>query len=186
MPIELPMPRQELARIVHMRDLDDGPLELDIDADEDALAALARRFGLEAIEELAAKLTASREGRGIRVEGRFRGKPVQRCVVTRRPVVSTLEEEFAVVFLPEVAEADRAGGTSAVDVDTNEDFEPLTSEAVDVGEVVAQSFSLALEPYPRSSDAGEVGQGSYRDERASQEDERKSPFAVLKNLRDMT
>jgi len=32
-------------------------------------------------------------------------------------------------------------------------FEPLSGDAIDVGEAVAQQFSLALPPFPRSPDA---------------------------------
>jgi len=32
-------------------------------------------------------------------------------------------------------------------------FEPLDGEAIDVGEAVAQEFSLALPPFPRAPDA---------------------------------
>lgn len=180
------MPQQEFSRIVHMRDLVDGPVEIALAADEEVRKKLAKRFGLEAIEELSAEVTARREGRRIRIEGRFRGKPVQRCVVTDRPVGSTLKEDFAVVFLPEIAEAEAEGDDGDLDIHTWEDFEPLTGDWVDVGEVVAQSFSLALEPYPRSPEAGEIDQDSYYCEQMRQEEERESPFAVLKNLRDMT
>lgn len=180
------MPRQELTHIVHLRDLAEGPVDLEIEADEVARAALARRFGLDDIEELGARVVVQREGRGMRVSGHFHGKPVQRCVTTDRPVASSVAEDFTVVFLPEIAQAVNAGGEQAVDVDTEEDFEPLISDCVDIGEVVAQSFSLALDPYPRSPEAGAMGEGDDYDENPSRNEEPDSPFAVLKNLRDMT
>jgi hypothetical protein len=32
-------------------------------------------------------------------------------------------------------------------------FEPLEGEAIDIGEAIAQEFSLALPPFPRADDA---------------------------------
>ncbi|HVH79508.1 MAG TPA: DUF177 domain-containing protein, partial [Stellaceae bacterium] len=54
-------------------------------------------------------------------------------------------------------------------------FEPLEGEAIDIGEAVAQEFSLALPPFPRAPDAEiETSDNETRDD---------SPFAVLKRLR---
>jgi len=179
------MSGRELTRVVHLHDLADGPVELRINVDEASRSALAERFGLDSLMMLNAQVMASRHGRGLRVEGHFSAQPVQRCVVTGKAVVSNVAESFTVVFLPEIAEAE-AAGNGGIDVEATEDYEPLTSDRVDVGEVVAQSLALALDPYPRSAEACPVGEGGFRDDGDKEDEEPDTPFAVLKNLRDMT
>ena len=51
-----------------------------------------------------------------------------------------------VAFEPADAEPETEG-------DEDPAFEPLTGEAIDIGEAVAQEFSLALPLFPRAPDA---------------------------------
>jgi len=73
---------------------------------------------------------------------------VQSCVVTLDPVGGAVSEEFTLLYGPPETEAE-AGET----VEDEIAFEPLVGNAIDVGEAVAQQFSLALPPFPRSPDA---------------------------------
>jgi len=172
----------EFSRTVTLEDLAEGPRSYTLDPDKAVRAALAERFDLLALEGLVATVTARLEGRGIEVSGRFEASVVQRCVVTLDPVPARLEDAFTVVFLPEMVGAE----DEPIDVTSETDYEPLAGDSVDVAEVVAQSLSLALEPYPRAAHAGERGEASMRDPREPdpEDDEERNPFAVLKKLRD--
>jgi len=99
----------------------------------------------------------------------FSGEFVQSCVVTLDPVAGAVSEEFTLLYAPPEMEAE-AGRT----VEDEVAFEPIVGNAIDVGEAVAQQFSLALPPFPRSP-------GATLDAEAPREDDA-GPFAALSRL----
>ena len=60
-------------------------------------------------------------------------------------VAASISEEFTLLYGPADAEGQAAG---AVEDDCA--FEPLSGNTIDIGEAVAQQFSLALPPFPRA------------------------------------
>lgn len=119
---------------------------------------LAGRFGLLGVQELAADLDAWRisgriSGRisdGVAVEGRFSARVVQACAVSGVPVETVIEQPVAARFLSRLPDA------AATEVELAEedlDVLPLVGGVVDLGELVAQSLFLALDPYPLAADA---------------------------------
>lgn len=65
--------------------------------------------------------------------------------MTFEPVPATIDAPFEVVFARQPDE----DADDEIDVDPNiDDPEPLESDELDVGEIVAQELSLALDPYP--------------------------------------
>jgi len=139
-------PRPEFAREVALEAVSARGYRTAIEANAAERAALAGRFGLLALDRLAAKLELIREGGGeVRVAGAFEADVVQSCVVTLEPVVGHVAESVEVVFGPEAAAQDE-GGEEAFDEAMPE---PLAGDAIDVGELVAQQLALSLDPYPR-------------------------------------
>jgi len=141
-------PQTEFSRIVTVESLADEELSREIEADAAERTALARRFGLLALDRLTASVRLKRlRGRTIRVEGAFAADVVQSCVVTLEPVASHLADHFTVTFAP----ASDIGEAAELDLSPwAEDLpEPLDGEAIDIGETVAQFLALALDPYPR-------------------------------------
>src|SRR5690606_17224778 len=82
----------------------------------------------------------------VRVEGQLRAAAKQRCVVTLGPVPVTLDEPFD-LEIQQVARGTEAGPELDVELEAPE---PLEGGRLDLGELVAQQFSLALDPYPRA------------------------------------
>jgi Large ribosomal RNA subunit accumulation protein YceD len=174
----------EFSRLVLVDRLQDGELVEAITAGEEECAALAGRFGLVALDRLAAKLTLRRIGRGpaVRLEGRLVADVVQTCVLSLEPVASRIEERFAVVYAPEERGPEHAGPVETLVLDSEEDWrEPIVGGRIDVGEAVAQQLALALDPYPRKPGVSledvipPVGAGH-------REGPLQSPFAVLVRL----
>jgi len=139
----------EFSRLVPLARLGAEPFRQEIAATEAERAALARRFDLPVVDRLSAEVELVRLGGGMfRLRATFSAEFVQSCVVTLDPVRGAASEAFTLLYaLPEM-EAD-AGET----VEDEIAFEPLVGNAIDVGEAVAQQFSLALPPFPRSPDA---------------------------------
>lgn len=110
--------------------------------------ALARRFGLLALDRLEAEIRLQRlSGDMVRLNGRLGANVVQACVISLEPVASALDQEFTVLY-------GQAGSGKSVMVDLETDeAEPFDGDAIDIGEAVAQHLALALDPYPRAPGA---------------------------------
>ncbi len=139
----------------------------DLEADETQRARLAERFSIPALESVNARLEAYREDSGdVVVSGSLEATAQQVCVVTLEPFPTSVEAAFR-----------RRYTASPIDPELpeqpDEDTEPLTPE-LDLGELVAQEFGLALDPYPRAP-------GATLDSRYREDGE--SPFAVLRQLK---
>jgi uncharacterized metal-binding protein YceD (DUF177 family) len=170
----------EFSRPFNLGDLGERPVHRRVEAEAAERAALAERFGLLGLERLEARLTLRRlrGGRVIRVEGRLGATATQRCVLTLGPVPAELDEPFELDFQPAGAD-----GPAEVVLDAEvEEPEPLEGDRLDLGELIAQQFSLALDPYPRAEGAKLV----QSDWGASDEEEVPSdnPFAALAGLKD--
>lgn len=173
----------EFSHIIHLRDLEDEPVTLTLDANDESRRALAERFGLLDITRLVASVKAEKTGkRGIRLSGSIDAEVVQSCVTSLKPVDANVKEDFSVRFVPsDEIEAGSEEEDAWIDAEGTEDVEPLVGEKVDVGEVVAQSLSLSLDPYPRAEGA-ELSSGERSNPTEEPEADRANPFAVLKKL----
>jgi uncharacterized metal-binding protein YceD (DUF177 family) len=171
----------EFSRTVRVDTLGPSPRQLSIGADGAERAALAERFGLMGIERLSAEASIKRNGEEVRADGSLSASVVQSCVATGVPVPAEVEEEFSIVFRPhpqgpsDEEEIELSGGELDVIF--------YDGAAVDIGEAVAETLSLSLEPYPRSPEAEvalrEAGVKSEEEHRAET-----SPFAALAALKD--
>ena len=171
----------EFSRTVRIDTLGASPRQLGIGADEAERAALAERFGLPAIERLSAEASIKRAGEEVRAEGTLSASVVQSCVATGVPVPAEVEEEFSLVFRPHPQ-----GLSEEEEIELSEgelDVIFYDGAAVDIGEAVAETLSLSLEPYPRSPEAEaalrEAGVKTEEEQRAES-----SPFAALAALKD--
>lgn len=123
-----------------------------LDASAEERSALARRFDLQALDRLSATVTLrrARGGQYISISGHVSGTAVQTCVVSLEPVPATVESDFAVILGP----IDGAPERGEIDISEEDDaLEPWPEEGLDLGELAAQYFSLALDPYPRAPGA---------------------------------
>jgi hypothetical protein len=186
-----PIPAPELTRPIAIDRIGTGWRTQVIETSADERAALAARFELLELPRLSAevRLRRARAGRYVEIDGTLRAAVVQTCVVTLEPVAASVEERFALLLGPIGGANEAAAGTEAI-VDLDEP-EPLEGDAIDVGELVAQQLSLALDPYPRAPDApapdslapDSLTPEAFGDPAAAGEprgDVPESPFAVLR------
>jgi uncharacterized metal-binding protein YceD (DUF177 family) len=139
----------EFSRLVPLARLGAEPFRQEISATDAERAALARRFDLPALDRLSASIELIRHGKDmVLLHAAFEALFAQSCVVTLDPVAGAVAEEFTLLYGPPETEAE--GGRT---VEDEVAFEPLVGNAIDVGEAVAQQFSLALPPFPRSPGA---------------------------------
>jgi uncharacterized metal-binding protein YceD (DUF177 family) len=152
----------EFSHAVPLSEIGGQARSISLIANEEQRAALARRFGLLSLARLEATVSLWHDGEAIRLEGDYSAEAEQPCVVTNKPVAAKLTENFALRFISEMeyapdAEIELAEG----------DCETLFHDGrvIDLGEAVAQSLGLALDPFPRSAaadtalrDAGVLGE----------------------------
>jgi len=146
-------------------------------ADAAELAAVATLLAIEAVESLAVEARLETVDGVFRCRGEVRARVVQACVVTGEPVVEEVAagfERFLVVGPAPVSDA-------AIDVDPEErDVDYLDEPVVDIGAIAVEELALALDPYPRASDADAVLAASNA---ATDDAEARRPFAVLARTR---
>jgi uncharacterized metal-binding protein YceD (DUF177 family) len=170
----------EFSRLYRLDALSEEPRPVAIEAGPGERAALAGRFGLVAVEALAAEAELRRSGEAVSAVGRLRARVTQSCVASAEPVEAEVVEDFRIDFRPLPAdsrpEEEIELGEGELDVVFYE------GGAVDLGEAVAQTLLLGLDPYPRSAAAEaalrEAGVKSEEEARAEA-----SPFAALAALK---
>ncbi len=174
-----------LSRRVAITDVPAEGLDMDIvasDAEREALAALN---GLPAIHSLTAALSLRRWRKdGLEVTGELRARLRQTCVVTLEEFDSEAVEPIDVRFAPPAEEPRPRSRRHEVEPEPHEHDplaedppDPLVGGVVDLGAVVSEFLTLALDPYPRKPGAAFV-------EPAPESQSNVSPFAQLRRLRD--
>ena len=167
------LPPPEFSRPVDLARVGDGHRR--IDATEEERAALARRFGIVRIDRLEAELTVIVAGSGATVTGRFSADIVQSCAVSGNDLPVHIDEPLVIRFIPEAEHvADEEIELSDDECDEIE----FTGTVIDLGEAVAQSLSLAIDPFATGPDADTVRQAAgLLDEQSA------GPFAALAALK---
>lgn len=136
-------------------------------AEPEELKALARRFKIPCLHALSAEIRATPwRGGGLKLEGHITADLEQVSVISLEPFRETVSVPLARYFLPHGA---------VVDNDQEDDADPIVNGWVDLGEVVAETLALDLDPYPRRP--GEAFPDHVEDDGATAKSP--SPFAVL-------
>jgi len=142
-----------LTRRISLADLRAESQRYDGTASPDECAALAARFDLRAVESLSWKIESAPWRSGVRLSGHIRAQVIQDCVVTLDPVPAGIDETFDRGFLPfaDLYDDSKPGAEYEIvaDSDLGDVPESLT-DPLDIGEIVAEEFGIALDPYPRS------------------------------------
>ena len=147
------MTAPEFSRCFALNTIGTMPRTVSIDADEAERAALVQRFDLAELDQLEASATLVVEGEAIACAGSLAASVVQHCVATGAPVPASIKTDFAIRFVAR-GTADMADEIeiSVEDCDTIEH----DGVAIDLGEAVAQTLLLALDPFPRARDAAKT------------------------------
>ncbi|HEU4650934.1 MAG TPA: DUF177 domain-containing protein [Croceibacterium sp.] len=131
----------EFSRPIDLRQVIDRPARLEATADE--RAALARRFALVRIDRLEAEVVLALDGEAVNATGRLRAAIVQSCAVSGEDLPVAIDEPLTLRFVPETEVADEE-----LELEESELEEiPFSGTIFDLGEAVAQSLALAIDPY---------------------------------------
>ena len=184
-------PEAEWSVLVDAQTVTNHPQKMRISAGEGERKTLSKRLNLSQINSLSADLTLHREkGNVIHVNGLMKAHVVQSCSVSADPVQTQIEETFEgwyddqdrIVMLAKARheKLGRLADSELPILDESEDPEPLVNGMIDVGELVVQSLSLALDAFPRRRGLEETETVDVLVEPEGQA-LRKNPFEALKN-----
>lgn len=171
------MTAPEFSRVVRIDTIGEPPRPMAIAAGESERAALAGRFGLIGLAKLEATLTLSRRGDEVAVRGRLAAAVTQACVASGEPVPAEVDAPFDILFRPQ---PDAAAAEDEVELSESEmDVIFHAGAEIDVGEAVAETLALALDPYPRAQGADDALKAA-----GVKSEEEAGPFGALAGLRD--
>ncbi len=147
-----------------------------IEANAAERAALAERFGIVRIDRLTADVVLHRKDRVIDARGTLSADIVQACAVSAEDLPVTVNEEVVVRFVPQVRiyAPDQEIELSAEECDEIE----YSGSHFDLGEAVAQTLALAIDPFAEGPEAAEARKRPELNGEAEP-----GPFAALKNLK---
>ncbi len=172
----------EFSRPVRVRDLKNDEMVLEISAKAEECEALARRFGIIALEKLDATVCLRPESRVVvSLRAQLTADAVQACVVTLAPVPSRIETAFTRLYssLPErdkeALEEELLGAEDPPDA--------IEDGIIDVGEAVAEQLALELDPFPRASGITFDGFTTESKAERAETDRALNPFATLDRLK---
>lgn len=165
----------EFARPQRVDTIGDDARTVEIDADAQERAALAKRFDLIGIERLTGRFTIRRDAAGIVAEGRVAAAVTQACSITGDPLPATVDEPVALRFVPQ-----QDAGQDEVELgDSDIDVIPYDGGTIDLGEVAAETMALALDPFPRGPNAeAKLKEAGVLSEKQA------GPFGALAALKD--
>lgn len=165
----------EFSHPVRLDEIGREPVSIRLSAKQAEREALCRRFGWLALNRLDASLTYHRAGEVIQVSGTLSAQVTRPCVASNLPVEESIKAPLHVRFVADL------GGDEEIELDAEEcDTIEHDGRVVDLGEAVAQTLALALDPFPRAAgadavlkEAGVIGEGEA------------GPFAALKGLKGL-
>ena len=145
------MPKTTLDSILNVDQIrPDSANILKFVASDKELKSLATRFKFLDVLSLSAELTIQKSARHCwDVAGPLRGVVVQACSSSGVPLRETVD------FLIEERYVRSVGNQEEVEVHMGV-AEPLENEAINIGELLAQSLAIAVTPWPRAPEAPEV------------------------------
>jgi uncharacterized metal-binding protein YceD (DUF177 family) len=159
-----------------LEDVDEAGHHLDLVANAEVRAGVARMAGLRDLPRLQASFEVTRHGSGLRVRGRVSATVGQTCVVTLEPLANEVEEAIDLVFAPPSAIKRDGDGPGAEERNlAGNEPEPLIGGAVDLGALATEFLILGLDPYPRKPGA------IFQPPSDASSDE--GPFAALAQLK---
>ncbi len=164
----------EFSRPIDLRELRDAPVHLE--ADETERRRLSGRFGISSISSLIADVTLVPEGPIVRANGRLKAHIMQACAISGEDFPVDIDEPVSLRFVPMTTThtPDEEIELAAEDCDEIE----YEGTSFDLGEAIAQSLALAIDPFAEGPNADAARKAAGLTEEGAS-----GPFAALAALR---
>ncbi len=163
--------RPEFERLVRARPF--PPERMTVEANAAERAALAARFGVSAVESLRAEVEFTPDGEAVEATGLLVAQLVQPCAVSGEEFPTRVEERLALRFVPQARSVD-PDEEAELPGDEPDEIE-FSGDQLDLGEAIAQTLGLAIDPYAEGPNA-EIAR---REAGIAPEGESEGPLAEL-------
>jgi uncharacterized metal-binding protein YceD (DUF177 family) len=165
----------EFIYVVKLSEIGNLSRNIHLVANEAARSGLMARFDLASLDTLEADIALQTDAADVIATGRFIARLAQYCIASNDPVPAVLDEPIHIRFIPEPT----VGGELELEAD---DCETMFHDGltIDLGEAVAQSLGLALNPYPRSPEAEKILKAA-----GVKSEEEAAPLGALASLKDL-
>jgi uncharacterized metal-binding protein YceD (DUF177 family) len=165
----------EFSQLIKLSEIGSHSQNMKLVADVQARSGLMARFDLAALTSLEAELSLRHEAADIVATGRFTAELAQYCIASNDPVPAKIDEAIHIRFIAEPT----VSGEFELEPD---DCETMfhDGQTIDLGEAVAQSLGLALNPYPRSPEAEKILKAA-----GVKSEEEAAPLGALAGLKDL-
>ena len=147
----------ELSRPIKTKGLPAEPVI--IEADEAERAALAERFGLSIVDALRAEVDLEQRPSAIRATGSLKAQIQQACAISGEDFPVSIDETLDLRFVEigTVSPNESEDGEIEVELDAEDcDEIDYSGDTFDLGEAVAQTLGLAIDPYAEGPGANEA------------------------------
>jgi uncharacterized metal-binding protein YceD (DUF177 family) len=136
----------------------DAGLHRALEAGEASRVAMAEIAGLREIMSASASFDLKlKSGGRVHVTGEVHGRVGQTCVLTLDPIESAIDEVVDLMFAPPEQIRSLAALVDEVAQSEEEEVpdppEPIVDGVIDLGRLATDVLFLAIDPYPRKSDA---------------------------------
>ena len=148
------LPAPELSRPIKVKGLPGETVVIEADASE--RAALAARFGLPGVDSLHAEVALEQRGSAIRATGTLRAAIRQACAISGEDFPANIEESLDLRFVEQGAinPALEEDGDIEIELEADDcDEIEYSGGSFDLGEAVAQTLGLAIDPYAEGPEA---------------------------------
>ncbi|MEP3224846.1 MAG: DUF177 domain-containing protein [Parasphingorhabdus sp.] len=171
------LPTPELSVLIKLSDLGATPATDSIVATDEQCLKLAERFGLPSIQSLTASYRLEARTDDILFTGSIDAQLEQTCAISGEAFPVHVLEDFHIIF---VEKQEYSGGEEEIELESDDcDMIEYEQAQIDIGEAVAQTLLLALDPYPRGPNAEKVA-----DKKGLKSEEEAGPFGALAALKD--
>lgn len=147
------MSTSELSRLIKLRPLPGDTII--VEADEAECAKLAGRFELSSVESLRAEIELEDKGKAIRATGHLDAKIMQSCAISAEDFPVIISEPVDLRFVPEGSIEPQDDEEIELEADDCDEIE-YSGDAFDLGEAIAQTLGLAIDPYAEGPNADEA------------------------------
>lgn len=154
--------------------------QMRLTASADENRAVAEHLGLESVDNLQAVVTIRPWRRhGLGVDGTLSASIGQICTLSGEPMTTDISETFNERYYPEDRDDKNRQTETVIDVEATSDYETFAGDTVDLGALVVEYLTLAIDPYPKKPGATLPVQIRGKSQPDAADNRRPSPFAKL-------
>lgn len=141
-------PAPEFSVNVTLDDLPKAGRHFVLDANAEERAAVAQRLGVSAIDALSGDLRVTVGKERFTVRGTVAARLTRECVISLEEITEDIDEPFEIDFVR------HAGALETAEEEISLDSPEVHSDPqFDIGELLVQQLSLAMDPFPKKQDA---------------------------------